>query len=170
MSRKPLEFKVPKDLYRLPSHSWRDDAIALGLGRTVMVEVDEHMSRGSRKAKRARKLYTREELDQILARRAERQQRAREANEGEHRVKDCAEAEKRAEEFAAQLVAEGERPHIASARARSAYGLQDRAPAGDPRPSRETRRAWLDEAATARRSERLPSVEGRTSGSVGARR
>lgn len=84
--------------------------------------------------------------------------------------KDQFRVQLRAAEFAAQLVAEGERPHIASARARAAYGLQDRAPAGNPQPSPETRRAWLDEAATARRSERLPSVEGRTSGSVGARR
>lgn len=78
--------------------------------------------------------------------------------------------ERRAEESAALLVAEGEDPRVAVALARTAYGIQDRAPRRDPQLSRETRRAWLDEAATARHSERLPSVEGRTSGAVGARR
>lgn len=84
--------------------------------------------------------------------------------------KDKSHAKRRAAEYTRQLVAEGESQHVARARARAAYGLQDRAPSGDPRPSHEMRRAWLDEAATARRSERLPSVEGRTSGPVGARR
>lgn len=173
MSRKPLAFEVPKGLYRLPSHCWRDDAIALGLGRTVMVEVaeaDKRMPRGVRKVKRARKLYTYEEIDRMRERREERQRRAREANGGAHRVKDTRHAERRAKEMAALLVAEGEKPHIARARARAAYGLQKDAPDGDPQMTQEERRAWIEHEATSRRSERLPSVEGRTSGSVGGRR
>lgn len=84
--------------------------------------------------------------------------------------KDKSHAERRAEETAMQLISEGEDPRVAIAFGRCAFGLQDRAPKRDPRFSPGMRRAMLEDAATSRRSERLPSVEGRTSGSMGARR
>ena len=66
------------------------------------------------------------------------------------RTIDRPRAERRAEEFASQLIAEGWAAEHAQARAAAAYGLQRDCRAPEPSFTPSIRRAWLEHAAGSR--------------------
>jgi hypothetical protein len=113
----------------------------------ALVRVDK--SEGRYRSWRLRRRYTAAEIEQLLAADAERH-RTRRYNAATPVASDH--ARRRAAEYEAQLISEGNPPAIAWARARAAYGLErDVAPEGHPEFSPDRRREFLDRAASSRR-------------------